>query len=60
MACLKSSVNGTKKNKAEDSNKLTLLAFKIIAILHNTLLATFINPCGGNPTTCDSGSAIDS
>jgi hypothetical protein len=25
----------------EDTNKLTLLAFKIIAILHNTLLATF-------------------
>jgi hypothetical protein len=25
-----------------DTNKLTLLAFKIIAILHNTLLATFI------------------
>jgi hypothetical protein len=64
------------------------LAYKIIAILHNTLLATFIklletiskglfrnrlqNPpeehherrtfcrCGGNPRTCDSGSAIDS
>jgi hypothetical protein len=36
-------VNGTgKKNKTEDTNKLTLLAFKIIAILHNTLLATFI------------------
>jgi hypothetical protein len=26
----------------EDTNKLTLLAFKIIAILHNTLLVTFI------------------
>jgi hypothetical protein len=26
----------------EDTKKLTLLAFKIIAILHNTLLATFI------------------
>jgi hypothetical protein len=26
----------------EDTNKLTLLAFKIIAILHQTLLATFI------------------
>jgi hypothetical protein len=25
-------------NKTEDTNKLTLLAFKIIAILHNTLL----------------------
>jgi hypothetical protein len=29
-------------NKTEDTNKLTLLAFKIIAILHHTLLATFI------------------
>jgi hypothetical protein len=28
--------------QAEDTNKLTLLAFKIIVILHNTLLATFI------------------
>jgi hypothetical protein len=43
VVCLKSSVNGTrKKNKTEDTNKLTLLAFKIIALLHNTLLATFI------------------
>jgi hypothetical protein len=31
-----------KTNKTEDANKLTLLAFKIIAILHNTLLTTFI------------------
>jgi hypothetical protein len=31
-----------KTNKTEDTNKLTLLAFKIIAILYNTLLATFI------------------
>jgi hypothetical protein len=31
-----------KTNKREDTNKLTLFAFKIIAILHNTLLATFI------------------
>jgi len=31
-----------KTNKTEDTNKLTLLAFKIIAILHNTLFATFI------------------
>jgi hypothetical protein len=31
-----------KTNKTEESNKLTLLAFKIIAILHNTRLATFI------------------
>jgi hypothetical protein len=31
-----------KTNKTEDTNKLTSLAFKIIATLHNTLLATFI------------------
>jgi hypothetical protein len=31
-----------KTNKTEATNKLTLLAFKIIAILHNTMLATFI------------------
>jgi hypothetical protein len=31
-----------KTNKTEYTNKLTLLAFEIIAILHNTLLATFI------------------
>jgi hypothetical protein len=31
-----------KTNKTEDTNKLTLLAFKIIAIVHSTLLATFI------------------
>jgi hypothetical protein len=31
-----------KTNETEDTNKLTLLAFKIITILHNTLLATFI------------------
>jgi hypothetical protein len=31
-----------KTKKTEDTNKLTLLAFKIIAILHNKLLATFI------------------
>jgi hypothetical protein len=31
-----------KTNKTEDTNKLTLLAFKIIAILYKTLLATFI------------------
>jgi hypothetical protein len=49
-----------KTNKTEDTNKLTLLAFKRIAIPHNTLLATFIKPFGGNPTTRDSGSAIDS
>jgi hypothetical protein len=31
-----------KTHKTEDTNQLTLLAFKIIAILHNTRLATFI------------------
>jgi hypothetical protein len=31
-----------KTNKTEDTNKLTLLAFKITAILYNILLATFI------------------
>ena len=31
-----------KTNKTEDTNKLNSLTFKIIAILHNTLLATFI------------------
>jgi hypothetical protein len=31
-----------KTNKTEDTNKLTLLAFKIIIILHNTRMATFI------------------
>jgi hypothetical protein len=31
-----------KTNKTEDTNKLTLLDFKIITILHNTLLAMFI------------------
>jgi hypothetical protein len=31
-----------KTNTTGDTNKLTLLAFKIIVILHNTLLATFI------------------
>jgi hypothetical protein len=29
-------------NKTEDRNQLSFLGFKIIAILHNTLLATFI------------------
>jgi hypothetical protein len=57
-----------KTNKTEDTNKFTLLAFKIIAILHNIRLATFIKlletglppPHGGNPRTCDTCSAIDS
>jgi hypothetical protein len=31
-----------KTNKTEDTNKLILLVFIIIAILHNTRLATFI------------------
>jgi hypothetical protein len=31
-----------KTNKTEDTNKLTLLAFKILIILHTTRLATFI------------------
>jgi hypothetical protein len=31
-----------KTNKTEDTNKLTLLFFQIIVILHNTLLATLI------------------
>jgi hypothetical protein len=31
-----------KTNKTEDTNKLTLLAFKIVAILYNTLLAMSI------------------
>jgi hypothetical protein len=34
-----------KTNKTEDTNKLTLLAFKIVTILHNTRLATFIKFC---------------
>jgi hypothetical protein len=32
----------SENKKTEDTHKLTLLAFKIIAILHNTRLATFI------------------
>jgi hypothetical protein len=32
-----------KTSKTEDTDILNLLAFKIIAIIHNTLLATFIN-----------------
>jgi hypothetical protein len=31
-----------KTNKTEDTNKLTLLAFKIIIILHNTRLAEIL------------------
>jgi hypothetical protein len=32
--------------KKEDTNKLTILVFKMIPILHNTLLATFIKSSG--------------
>jgi hypothetical protein len=32
----------TENKQNRNTNKLTLLAFKIIATLHNTLLATFI------------------
>jgi hypothetical protein len=38
----KNSVNGTRNKQSEDANKLTLLASKIIPILHHTLLVTFI------------------
>jgi hypothetical protein len=31
-----------KTNKTEDTNELTILEFKIIDILHNTRLATFV------------------
>jgi hypothetical protein len=64
-----------KTNKTEDTNKLTLLAFKIIACRrqirkYGGLLSvslpeehherrTFCRR-GGNPRTCDSGSVIDS
>jgi hypothetical protein len=34
------------KKKKEDTNKSTILAFKMILILHNTLLATFIKASG--------------
>jgi hypothetical protein len=34
------------KKKQEDTNKLTILAFKIILILHKTQLATFIKVSG--------------
>jgi hypothetical protein len=53
-----------KTNKTGDTNKLTLLGFKIIAILQNTRLATFIklleSVSNGNLRTCDSYSEIDS
>jgi hypothetical protein len=34
------------QEKKEDTNKLTILAVKMILILHNTLLATFIKASG--------------
>jgi hypothetical protein len=51
----KSSVNGTrgerkkerkKKKRERDTNKLTIVAFKMIPILHNTRLVTFIKASG--------------
>jgi len=36
-----------KTNKTEDTNKLNLLAFKIIAILHNTLFGN-VHKASGN------------
>jgi hypothetical protein len=49
-----------KTNKTEDTNKLTLLAFKIIAILHNTLLATFIKLLETvSPQAPDQGGTVD-
>jgi hypothetical protein len=35
-----------KTPKKEESVKLTMLAFKMIPILHNTLLSTFIKASG--------------
>jgi hypothetical protein len=49
-----------KANKKEDTNKLTTLAFKMVSILHTTLLATpkiyffsggFAHFWGHQPTT---------
>jgi hypothetical protein len=34
------------KKKKEDTNKITILAFKMNLLLHNTLLATFIKASG--------------
>jgi hypothetical protein len=36
-----------KTNKTEDTNKLTLLAYKIIAILHNTKVGN-VHKASGN------------
>jgi hypothetical protein len=36
----------TENQKKEDTNKITILAFKMIPILHNTQLATFIKASG--------------
>jgi hypothetical protein len=34
------------KNKKEDTNKITVLGFKMVLNLHNTMLATFIKASG--------------
>jgi hypothetical protein len=34
------------KKEKDDANKITILAFKINLLLHNTLLATFIKASG--------------
>jgi hypothetical protein len=34
------------KNKKEDTNKITVLAFKMVLNLQNTMLATFIKASG--------------
>jgi hypothetical protein len=63
-----------KQNKTEDTNKLTLLAFKIIAGARSEEYGGLLSVSppeehherrtfcrrGGNPRTCDSVSAIDS
>jgi hypothetical protein len=36
------------RKKKGDTNKITILAFKMIPILHNTLLATFIKASGNS------------
>jgi hypothetical protein len=47
------------ENKTEDTKKLTSLAFKIIAILHNTLLTTFIKLLTWRLRASDQGSTVD-
>jgi hypothetical protein len=39
-------MNGTRKKQKKDTNKLTILAFKMTLILYKTLLATFIKASG--------------